>query len=125
MIKIKTLGNFYHFYKFAKQFQQKQQYVDLDTFGQRGVNALAAATPVESGISASSWSYRIFMRGRYPSIEWFNNNVDESGTPIVILLQYGHATGTGGYVQGYDFINPTMQPIFDAIEEYVWKAVRQ
>lgn len=123
MIGAKSFGNFDNFLNFAKRNQKREVYGDLDSYGRRGVAALAAATPVDSGISAQSWSYRIFKRGRRVSIEWFNNHVDDQGTPIVILIQYGHGTGTGGYVHGYDFINPTMKPIFDAIEADIWKAV--
>ncbi len=90
-----------------------------------GVEALSLATPIDSGLSSVSWSYRIFKEGKRTSIEWFNNNVDADGTPIVILLQYGHGTGTGGYVQGHDFINPAIQPIFDLIVANVWRAVTE
>lgn len=125
MIKIKSAGDFNSFLNFAKRSSKREVFIDLDSYGRRGVEALAAATPVDTGISASSWSYRIFIRGKRPSIEWFNNHVDENGTPIVLLVQYGHGTGTGGYVPPYDFINAAIQPIFDAIEDDVWKKVTQ
>jgi len=86
------------------------------------VTALAAATPVESGETAKAWSYKIVKQGRSHSIEWHNSHV-EGGSPIAILLQYGHGTGTGGYVQGRDFINPAIQPIFDQIAADIWKVV--
>lgn len=87
-----------------------------------GVDALAGVTPVETGLAAASWRYRIVRDSRKIGIEWYS--VDQiRGTPIVILLQYGHATGTGGYVRGRDFINPAMRPIFDQIANDVWKKV--
>lgn len=95
----------------------------LEAEAQRGVQALAAATPFQSGLAARSWSYRIVQNGRRVSIVWTNSDV-ENGFPVVIRLQYGYATGTGGYVQGRDFINPTMRPIFERIANNVWKAVK-
>lgn len=94
----------------------------LDSYAREGVSALASATPVDSGITASSWSYEVTKSRGYYSITWTNSHVID-GRPIVIMLQYGHGTGTGGYVQGRDFINPAMKPIFDKIADKVWKAV--
>lgn len=90
-----------------------------------GVAALSQATPKDTGQAAISWGYRVIKSAKHPGIEWFSTDIDANGTPIVILIQYGHATGTGGYVPGRDFINPTMQPIFDQIAEDVWKKVKQ
>lgn len=99
-------------------------YAELDRFGKEGVAALAAATPVDSGLTAQSWTYRVH-KGKRPGIEWYNTNeVNGHGIPIVILIQYGHATRGGGYVQGRDFINPAIKPIFDKIADNVWKKVR-
>lgn len=95
----------------------------LDSYAQRGVAALSAATPEDSGASASSWSYEIKKSGANVTISWTNHHVDKTGTPIVIMLQYGHGTGTGGYVQGRDFINPAIKPIFEQIADSVWKEV--
>lgn len=126
MIGAVSSGDFQIFRNFAKRVLAGSIFDALHSYGRLGVEALAAATPVDSGVTASSWSYRITGgKGKRPSIEWFNDHVDGTGTPIVILLQYGHGTGTGGYVQGYDFINPAMQPIFDEIQADVWKKVRQ
>ena len=94
----------------------------LDEYARQGVQALASATPVDTGLTASAWGYEIQKsRGAY-SIFWTNTNVI-TGTPVVIWLQYGHGTGTGGYVQGRDFINPAIQPIFDRIADSVWQEV--
>ena len=94
----------------------------LDRYGQMGVNALASATPVDTGLTAQSWKYRIVKtRGRY-TIEWYNTNV-HNGSNVAILIQYGHGTGTGGFVQGRDYINPATRPIFDQIADDVWRKV--
>ncbi len=87
-----------------------------------GVAALAAATPQDSGLASSTWGFEVSgSRGRY-RIWWTNTDV-ESGFPVAIMLQYGYSTGTGGYVQGRDYINPAMKPVFDRIADTVWKAV--
>jgi hypothetical protein len=94
----------------------------LEAAGQQGVKALASATPRDSGLAADSWDYKVSGgRGR-ARITWINTDV-ENGFPVAIMLQYGYGTGTGGYVQGKDYINPAMRPIFDQLAERVWKAV--
>lgn len=111
--------------KWLKSLADGDIFSDLDRYGQMGVDALARATPVDTGLSANSWAYRIIKDRGSPGIEWYNTNkINGVGTPIVILIQYGHGTGTGGYVPGYDFINPAMKPIFDKIEADVWKKVK-
>lgn len=87
-----------------------------------GIGALAAATPHDSGLAASSWGYKVENSSGGVSISWTNTDV-EGGFPVAIMLQYGHGTGTGGYVAGRDYINPAMKPIFDKIADRVWKAV--
>lgn len=97
-------------------------YSSLDSSAREGVAALAATTPIDSGLAADSWDYSIERsRGRV-TIKWTNSDV-ENGFPVAIMLQYGYGTGTGGYVQGQDYINPAMKPIFDRIADQVWKAV--
>lgn len=126
MIKVTSSGNWDKTRAWANRIIHRNFYEDLDRYGQRGVLALAAATPVESGVSASSWYYVIKIHGKRPRIEWHNDHLDSSGaTPIVILLQYGHGTGTGGYVQGRDFINPAIRPIFDEIADDIWRKVTE
>lgn len=107
---------------FLKRLQQGSYLSDMDRYGREGVAALERATPVRTGLAANSWAYRIF-KGRNPRIEWYNTD-KESGATVVILIQYGHGTGTGGYVAGRDFINPAMRPIFDKIADDVWKKVK-
>jgi hypothetical protein len=94
----------------------------LEAYARRGVEALASATPVRSGLTADSWGYEVTKSGGTYSITWTNSNVVD-GVAVAILLEFGHATGTGGYVQGEDYINPVLRPIFEQIENDVWKAV--
>lgn len=91
-------------------------------FGEQGVQALASQTPAESGKTASSWSYDIVRTSEGVSIYWINDNVNK-GVNIAVILQFGHGTGTGGWVEGRDFINPAIRPVFDDIAEKAWKEV--
>jgi len=93
---------------------------ELRRYAQEGVDALSRATPVDSGETAASWYYEIRRTPGSIKIEWKNSNI-VNGVPIAIILQYGHATGNGGYVQGRDYINPAIQPVFDRISESIWK----
>lgn len=97
---------------------------ELSRFGEEGVRALQRATPVESGLSAQSWGYRVVKTRKGYRIEWYNTDTTPSGTPIVILIQYGHATGNGAWIPGRDFINPAIRPVFDRITNEIWKKVR-
>lgn len=99
-------------------------YSGLEPHAQRGVDALRAATPRESGITAESWSYEIIISGGAVTIWWKNTNLI-NGFNVAIGLQYGHGTGTGGYVQGQDYINPALKSIFDEIANAVWKEVQK
>lgn len=94
----------------------------LKSCGQQGVNALKIATPVDTGLTSQSWGFEVKRTSGAVEIVWTNSDV-ENGFPVAIMLQYGHGTGTGGYVQGIDYINPAMKPVFDKIAETVWKAV--
>ena len=94
----------------------------VEPYAQQGIEALAAATPRDSGLAAESWSYEIEANRNDLTIRWTNSDV-ENGFPVVIMLQYGYSTGTGGYVQGRDFINPAIRPIFDNIADAVWRVV--
>lgn len=108
--------------KWLKRLAEGEIFAALERFGQAGVNALSAATPNETGVTASSWYYEILQDSSSWSIVWGNSNVVD-GRPIAVLLQYGHGTGTGGYVEGRDYINPALRPIFDQIADEAWKAV--
>jgi len=122
MISIESTGSFENTERFLRNASRTDIFRSLDKYGQEGVNALRAATPKDSAETANSWVYEILRDSKSYSIIWSNTHV-ESGRPIAILLQYGHATGTGGYVAGYDYINPALKPIFDRISSDVWKAV--
>lgn len=95
----------------------------LARYGAKGVKALASSTPVETGKTASSWSYSVTRKGDTWVLAWENSNVVR-GVPIAIILQYGHVTGTGGWVQGRDYINPAIKPLMDEIAEGVWRTVK-
>lgn len=103
--------------------KEENLFRNLTALGKRGVEALRANTPVDTGLTASAWSFELEISGRTSSITWLNSSVTRDGTPIAIMLQYGHGTGTGGYVRGIDYINPAMAPIFDKIADDVWKVV--
>jgi hypothetical protein len=107
---------------FLRKLQKGDIYKALDAEAQKGVAALAAAVPKDSGLAADSWSYEIEHSRGSATIKWLNTDV-ENGFPVAIMLQLGYGTGTGGYVQGRDYINPAMQPVFDSIADKVWKAV--
>ena len=122
MIEFESSGSFNRTENFLKSMVNANYYRTLDQYAREGVAALALATPIESGLTANSWSYEITSSRSSCSITWSNTNTVDS-VPVAILLQYGHGTGTGGYVQGQDFINPAIKPIFDKIADSVWKAV--
>ena len=123
MIGVSSKGNFDKTNTFLNKLQSKEIYSVLDRYGDLGVQALSLNTPKDTGLTSESWSYRINRDKGSTSIEWYNSNATRQGTPIVILLQYGHGTGNGGYVMGQDFINPAIRPIFESIAEAVWKEV--
>jgi hypothetical protein len=122
-VEITTTGSFTDTSKFLNRMSKGDIYKALDGYARQGVEALSSATPQATGRTAASWSYEIQNSGRSFTIYWTNNDIDEQGAPIAILLQYGHGTGTGGYVQGKDYINPAIQPIMDQIAADVWKEV--
>lgn len=94
----------------------------FERYGVMGVDALSNATPIDSAETSRSWNYRVTAKPHEITVEWYNTNVVD-GRPIAVLIQYGHGTGTGGYVQGRDYINPAIQPIFDQIMDDIWKQV--
>lgn len=121
-ITFTTSGDFRNMEKFLTNVQKIDIPGILASCGQEGVNALAQATPVETGLAAHSWSYEVSGSGGNYEIAWINGDV-ENGFHVVIALQYGHGTGTGGFVPGRDFINPAIRPVFDRIADRFWKAV--
>ena len=122
MITIRQKGDFSKLTRFLERAKEAVHLGDLDKYGRAGVAALASATPIDSGETASSWYYEITNKNGSAVISFRNSNV-QNGVPIAIILQYGHGTGTGGWVQGRDYINPAIQPIFDQIANNAWKEV--
>lgn len=121
-ISFQSKGDFKRTGSFLERLRRRDIYNRVNNAAQRGVQALSSATPSETGVTANSWSYKIKMGMGFVAIDWFNSNTND-GLPIAILIQYGHGTGTGGYVPGRDYINPAMRPVFDQISNDVWKAV--
>ena len=122
MISFRQKGDFSKLNRYFERVKEAAKIGVLDKYGQAGVSALSSATPVESGKTASSWYYEIKRQNGSVSLEFYNSNVNK-GVPIAVILQFGHGTGTGGWVQGRDYINPAIQPIFDKIAEDAWKEV--
>lgn len=117
--------NFDKTLKFFDDVEDAIRYFDLSRYGKKGVEALKAATPKDSGETANSWYYVIEhdeKNGRY-TINWYNSNVKKDWFNVAIMLQYGHATRNGGYVKGVDYINPALRPIFEELADHAWKEV--
>jgi hypothetical protein len=122
VIKITTSGSTKHTQSFLKSMKSLDIRSVCEAAGERGVVALRNATPVDSGLTAASWSYEVRVEGDKTIISWLNTH-SESGVNVAIILQYGHGTGTGGWVAGRDYINPAVKPIFDDIANEIWKKV--
>lgn len=122
MISFRQKGDFSKLNRYFERVREAARVSVLDKYGQAGVAALASATPTDTGKTASSWYYKIKRSSQSVSLEFFNSN-ENKGVPIAIILQYGHGTGTGGWVEGRDYINPAIQPIFDKIANEAWKEV--
>lgn len=124
MIVFKHRGNFKHTERLFNNLPKIDFRRLLEKYGKEGVQALASNTPVDTGKTAASWGYEIrIAKGSY-TISWVNSNI-QNGIPIAILLQYDHATRTGGFVKGRDYINPSLQPIFDRIADEAWKEIKR
>lgn len=122
MISFRQKGDFSKLTRFLERAKNLVHLSDLDRYGREGVAALASATPVDTGKTAASWYYDIKISKESASITFDNSNI-QNGVPIAIILQYGHGTRNGGWVEGRDYINPAIQPIFDKIAEEAWKEV--
>lgn len=122
MIRVKQRGNFNNIERFINKVLRKDYLNTLDDYGQKGLEALKEATPIDSGKTKDSWRYRILFANGKIKIQWYNTNIVD-GAPIAIILQYGHATRNGGFVQGVDYINPAMRPIFEQMADEVWGKV--
>lgn len=122
MITIRSKGDFSKATRYFKRVKEAVKVDILDKYGKAGVAALSSATPVDSGATAASWYYEIKRQNGLARIDFLNSNI-ENGFHVAIMLQYGHGTGTGGWVEGRDYINPSIQPIFDEIVNAAWKEV--
>lgn len=122
MISFRQKGDFSKLTRFLEKAKEVVKLGDLDRYGREGVNALASVTPVDTGLTASSWYYEIEHKNGSATITFNNSNI-QNGVPIAIILQYGHGTRNGGWVQGRDYINPAIQPLFDKIAENAWREV--
>ena len=122
MISFRQKGDFSKTKQYFERVKAAARLSILDKYGREGVAALASATPTETGKTASSWFYEISHDKGSATITFSNSNINK-GVPIAIILQYGHGTGTGGWVEGRDYINPAIQPIFDKIANEAWKEV--
>lgn len=122
MITFRQKGDFSKLTRFFERAKEAVHLGELDKYGREGVAALASATPVDTGETASSWYYEIENRDGVAKIKFCNSHIHD-GVPIAIILQYGHGTGTGGWVEGRDYINPAIRPIFDRIANDVWREV--
>ena len=122
MISLTSKGDFRKTEKFMKNARTKKLMSILKQYGEEGVAALMVATPLDTGRTASSWRYEIKVENNCIRLVFHNDNI-QNGVPIAIILQYGHGTGTGGWVEGRDYINPAIQPIFDAIANDAWREV--
>lgn len=122
MLTIRQKGDFAKLTRYLVKLDKTIKFADLDKYGREGVAALSSATPVDTGLTASSWYYEVERTKGTAKITFYNSNVHR-GINIAIILQYGHGTGTGGWVEGRDYINPAIQPIFNRIAENAWKEV--
>lgn len=124
MIKFKHKGDFSKVTKYFERIKKGINLYSLEKYGRKGVEALASATPVDTGLTARSWYYELEDKNGTVRISFCNSNI-QNGVPIAIILQYGHGTRNGGWVEGRDYINPAIQPLFDEITKNAWKEVSE
>ena len=122
MISFRHQGNLSKTRSFLERAKHVFRVSDFDKFGRAGVAALASATPIDSGQTANSWYYEVSQKNGSITISFYISNI-QNGVPIAIILQYGHGTRNGGWVQGRDYINPAIQPIFDQLVNDAWREV--
>lgn len=122
MISFRQKGDFSKLTRYMEKAKSAVKLSNLDKYGKQGVSALSSATPVDTGKTANSWYYEIEYAKDSVTITFNNSNI-QNGVPIAVILQYGHGTGTGGWVQGRDYINPAIRPVFDNIAKEAWEEV--
>lgn len=123
MFRIRSSGSFKNSKRFLQEVQKQNFMAVLDHYGQDGIIALSMNTPRDTGETSVSWGYQVILDKGEARLEFTNSNINK-GVPIAVILQYGHGTGTGGYVQGRDYINPAIQPVFDRIVDSIWTEVK-
>lgn len=124
MISFKQKGNFSKTFSFLEKAKEKIHMSDFDKYGKDGVAALSAATPKDTGLTSESWKYKIERTKTTVKLSFYNTNI-QNGTPIAIILQYGHATKSGRWIEGIDYINPAIKPVFERIADEVWEEVKK
>lgn len=126
MMSFSASGDWRRTEKFLDAMRRQDFFKILNRYGQKGVDALSQATPVDTGDTANSWYYKVHRnsKNQTSTIVWYNNN-NEGGSNVAVLIQYGHGTKNGGYVQGRDYINPAMRPIFDQIADELWAEIKR
>lgn len=122
MISFRQKGDFSKTLKYLDKIRDPVKMGILDKYGRAGVEALSSATPIDTGVTANSWYYKVEKTNNTAKVAFYNSHINK-GVPIAIIIQYGHGTGTGGWVQGRDYINPALRPIFDKMANDVWKEV--
>lgn len=122
MISFRQKGDFSKLNRYFEKLKEAATISILDKYGRAGVEALSSATPTRTGVTAASWSYKINRKNGSVSLDFYNSNINK-GVPIAIIIQYGHGTGTGGWVEGIDYINPAIQPLFKKLADDAWKEV--
>lgn len=125
IITFEVKGDFKKLTRFLERTKERINLGILDKYGKRGVEALSMATPVDTGLTASSWYYEIQNEDGVAVLRFCNSNLTDGWCPVAIILQYGHATGTGGWVEGRDYINPAIQPLFEELAKEAWREVTQ
>lgn len=124
VVQMSEKGDFKKTFKFLKAMQEKKFLSNLNKYGERGVQLLSENTPRDTGLTASSWYYKIEDDGNTLKLTWYNSNIKKDYFNVALMLQYGHATKNGGWVEGIDYINPALKPLFDEMEKDIWEEVK-
>jgi len=122
-IEVRQKGDWHKTENFLSKLSKQVFFKHLDQYAKLGVQALSEATPIDTGLTANSWDYEIEVTGDSATITWTNSNIKEGWFNVAVALQYGHGTGSGGYVHGIDYINPAMRPVFEQIVKDIWMEV--
>ena len=124
VVQMSEKGDFKKTFNFLKAMQEKKFLSNVNKYGERGVQLLSENTPRDTGLTASSWYYKIEDDGETLTLTWYNSNVKKDYFNVALMLQYGHATKNGGWIEGIDYINPALKPLFDEMEKDIWEEVK-